>query len=103
MFRNVLERRRELALLVAELAGYDRGHVSKMILAEAVLLLGAGLGAGILSALLAVVPSWTSGSGGGPGLTLAVLLGGVMLAGLVSSVLAMRAALGGGILEALRG
>ena len=30
-----------------------------MILAEAVLLLGAGLGAGVLSALLAVVPAWT--------------------------------------------
>ncbi len=100
MFRNVLERRRELALLRA--VGYDRGHVSKMIMAEAVLLLGAGLGAGILSALLAVVPAWTGGSGGGPGLMLAVLLGGVILAGLVSSILATRAALGGRILEALR-
>ncbi len=33
---------------------------------------------------------------------LAVLLGGVILAGLVSSILATRAALGGRILEALR-
>ncbi len=99
MFRNVLERRRELALLRA--VGYDRGHVSRMILAEAVLLLSAGLGAGVLSALLAVVPAWT-GSGRGPGLMLVILLGGVIVAGLVSSILATRAALGGRMLDALR-
>ena len=48
MFRNVLERRRELALLRA--VGYDRTRVSQMIVAEAMLLLGAGLCAGTLSA-----------------------------------------------------
>lgn len=100
MFRNVLERRRELALLRA--VGYDRRHVSQMILAEAVLLLGAGLGAGVLSALLAVVPAWTGSTGGGPGLMLVVLLGGVILAGLASSVLATRAALSGRMLDGLR-
>jgi ABC-type antimicrobial peptide transport system permease subunit len=100
MFRNVLERRRELALLRA--VGYNRRRVSQMILAEAVLLLGAGLGAGVLSALLAVGPAWTGHGGGGPGVMLAVLLGGVVLAGIVSSVLATRAALSGGMLEALR-
>lgn len=100
MFRNVLERRRELGLLRA--VGYDRRRVSQMILAEAVLLLGAGLGAGVSSALLAVVPAWASHGGGGPGLMLAILLGGVLLAGLASAVLATRAALSGGVLEALR-
>jgi putative ABC transport system permease protein len=100
MFRNVLERRRELGLLRA--VGYDRRRVSQMILAEAVLLLAAGLGAGVLSALLAVGPAWVSRSGGGPGLMLAVLLGGVIAAGLISSVLATRAALRGGTLDALR-
>jgi hypothetical protein len=100
MFRNVLERRRELALLRA--VGYNRVRVSQMILAEAVLLLGAGLAAGVLSALLAVVPAWTSHSGGGPGTMLLMLLGGVIVAGVVSSILATRAALGGGVLDALR-
>jgi ABC-type antimicrobial peptide transport system permease subunit len=100
MFRNVLERRRELALLRA--VGYDSRRISQMILAEAVLLLGAGLGAGVLSALLAVVPAWTTRAGGGPGRMLLVLLGGVILAGLVSSVLATRAALRGRMLDALR-
>ena len=73
-----------------------------MILAEAVLLLGAGVGAGVLSALLAVVPAWTTRAGGGPGRMLVVLLGGVILAGLASAVLATRAALRGPMLDALR-
>jgi putative ABC transport system permease protein len=100
MFRNVLERRRELGLLRA--VGYDRRRVSQMILAEAVLLLAAGLGAGVLSAVLAVGPAWVSRSGSGPGLMLIVLLGGVVAAGVLSSILATRAALRGGMLDALR-
>src|SRR5690606_8689225 len=100
MFRNVLERRRELGLLRA--VGYDRRRVSQMILAEAVLLLAAGLGAGILSAVLAVGPAWMSRSGSGPGLVLAVLLAGVIAAGLLSAVLATRAALRERMLDALR-
>lgn len=100
MFRNVLERRRELALLRA--VGYDGRRVSQMILAEAALLLGAGLGAGVLSAVLAVAPAWTERSGGGPGLMLAVLLGGVVVAGVLSAALATRAALRGAVLGALR-
>jgi ABC-type antimicrobial peptide transport system permease subunit len=100
MFRNVLERRRELALLRA--VGYNRWRVTQMILAEAVLLLGAGLGAGILSATLAVAPAWLSRSGARPGGTLLVLLGGVVLAGVLSSMFAARAALRSNLLESLR-
>ena len=100
MFRNVLERRRELGLLRA--VGYDRTRVSQMILAEAILLLAAGLGAGVLSAVLAVGPAWVSRSGSGPGLMLIILLGGVIAAGVLSSLLATRAALSGGMLDALR-
>lgn len=100
MFRNVLERRRELALLRA--VGYDRRRVTEMILAEALLLLGAGLGAGVLSAALAVGPAWVGRGGPGPGATLLLLLGGVIAAGVLSSTVAARAALRGNVLEALR-
>lgn len=100
MFRNVLERRRELALLRA--VGYDKRHVSQMILAEAVLLLAAGLGAGVVSAILAVAPAWAGHAGRGPGLTLAVFLGVVLIGGVLSSMIATRAALSGGLLDALR-
>jgi len=100
MFRNVLERRRELALLRA--VGYNRWRVTQIIVAEAVLLLGAGLGAGALSAALAVAPAWLGRTGTRPGGTLLALLGGVALAGVLSSMLAARAALRSNLLESLR-
>ena len=100
MFRNVLERRRELGLLRA--VGFNTQHVTQMILAEAVLLLGAGLAAGMLSAVLAVAPAWLGRSGARPGGMLLVLLGGVVIAGVFSSAIAARAALREDLLEALR-
>ena len=46
LLRNVLERRRELALLGA--VGYRRGHMFAIVLAENALLLGWGLAVGAL-------------------------------------------------------
>jgi putative ABC transport system permease protein len=100
MFRNVLERRRELALLRA--VGYDARSVSTMILAEAAFLLTAGVGAGAGSAAIAIAPAWLGRSGGLPGIGLLLLLAAVILAGVLSSVIATRAALSGRVLEALR-
>jgi ABC-type antimicrobial peptide transport system permease subunit len=100
MFRNVLERRRELGLLRA--VGYNTRRISQMILAEAVLLLGVGLGAGVLSAVLAIAPAWTGGRGHDPGITLLVLILAVVIAGLFSSLVATRAAVRGRMLDALR-
>jgi ABC-type lipoprotein release transport system permease subunit len=99
MFRNVLERRRELALLRA--VGYNARHVTMMILAETALLLGAGLLAGTGCAAIAVAPAWLD-RGSAPGVGLALLLAGVVVAGLASAVVATRAALTGQLLEALR-
>jgi putative ABC transport system permease protein len=100
MFRNVLERRRELALLRA--VGYDARHVSIVIVAEAALLLGAGLLSGAACAALAIAPAWLGRGGALPGRGLVLLLAAVAVAGLVSSVVATRAALRGNMLEALR-
>jgi hypothetical protein len=100
MFRNVLERRRELALLRA--VGYDRQRLSVMIVAEAAFLLGSGLVVGVVCAAIAIAPAWLGRSGSRPGAGLAVLLGGVIVAGLVSSLVATRAALAGRMLDALR-
>ena len=100
MFRNVLERRRELALLRA--VGYDARHVSIVIVAEAALLLGAGLVSGAACAALAIAPAWLGHGGTLPGPGLVLLLAAVAVAGLVSSVIATRAALRGNMLEALR-
>ena len=100
MFRNVTERRRELALLRA--VGYNQARLSAMMLAEAALLLGAGLGAGAICAVLAVAPAWLNRGGSRPASGLAVLLLIVVLTGLTSAYLATRAAMSGRLLDALR-
>jgi putative ABC transport system permease protein len=100
MFRNVLERRRELALLRA--VGYDRSHVRLMIVAETVFLLLAGLVAGVVCALIAVMPAWLSHGGSAPGLGLGLLIAAIAAAGIVSAAVATRAAVSGRLLDALR-
>ena len=99
MFRNVLERRRELALLGA--VGYDARRIATMITAEAALLVGVGVVAGTLCAAIAVTPAWLGHEGTRPGIGLLLLLVGVIIAGLLSSIIAVRAALRGRMLEAL--
>jgi putative ABC transport system permease protein len=100
MFRNVLERRRELALLRA--VGFDARRVSMMILAEAAFLLGVGVAAGVCCAAIAIAPAWLGRGGSIPGAGIVILLLAVVVAGLFSSVIATRAALSGNVLEGLR-
>lgn len=100
MIRNVLERRRELALLRA--VGYHRRAISVMILAEAILLLTAGLLAGAGSALVAIAPALVGRGGATPGIGLALLLGAVLVAGVLSSLAATSLAVRGDVLRALR-
>ena len=100
MFRNVLERRRELGLLRA--VGYDTRRMTLMIVAEAAFLLGVGMVAGTASAAIAIAPAWLGRGGALPGAGLMLLLAAVVVAGILSSAIATRAALGGRILDALR-
>jgi ABC-type lipoprotein release transport system permease subunit len=101
VLRNVLERRRELALLGA--VGYRSRHVFAIVLAENVLLLGWGLLIGTACALVAVVPARDDRAGWVPlGRSAWLLLSVVFACGLVSSILATRAALRGPLLGALR-
>jgi hypothetical protein len=100
MFRNVLERRRELALLRA--VGYDARHITVMIGAETLFLLLSGLAAGAGCAIVAVAPAWLARGGSGPGVGLLVLLAAIVAAGILSAAVATRAAVTGPLLEALR-
>jgi putative ABC transport system permease protein len=101
LLRNVLERRRELALLRA--VGYTRAHVFAIVLAENAVLLACGVGLGAVAAAIAVGPAAMergarlplTASGGA--LVLAVLV-----AGLISSALATRVALRTPLVGALR-
>ena len=100
VMRNVLERRRELALLGA--VGYRRAHVFAIVLAENALLIGWGLVVGAVCALVAIAPAVVERGGrlpiGGSGL----LLVAVVAAGLLSSIVATRAALNAPLVGALR-
>ncbi|HEV3469468.1 MAG TPA: ABC transporter permease [Pyrinomonadaceae bacterium] len=100
LLRNVLERRRELALLRA--VGYQRAHFALMILAENALLLFCGLLTGAACALLAVVPVVASRGGRLPLASLAALLLAVIISGLLASLLATAAALRSPLLASLR-
>jgi len=101
LLRNALERRRELALLGA--VGYGRRHFLLMAAAENVLLLAAGLVSGALCAGLAIAPAIAERGGRLP-LTSggALLLFAVFMTGLLSSVVATRAATRAPLLDSLK-
>jgi putative ABC transport system permease protein len=101
LLRNVLERRRELALLGA--VGYRRQHMFTIVVAENLLLLAWGLAFGTACALIAIVPAIVERGGRLPATrSSALMLVAVFVAGLVSSVVATRAALRTPLLNALR-
>jgi hypothetical protein len=101
LLRNVLERRRELALLGA--TGYRRGHIFAIVLAENTLLLTWGLAAGALCAAVAIAPVVLERGGRLPAAANAgLLVVAVFSAGLLSSLIATGAALRAPLLEALR-
>ena len=100
LLRNVLERRRELALLRA--LGYRNPDFAAMVMAENMLLLVWGLGVGAFCAALAIAPMWLDRGGRLPGATLGFVLAGVFAAGVLASLAATAAALRAPLLSALR-
>jgi putative ABC transport system permease protein len=93
--RNVLERRRELALLAA--VGYRRSNLEAMILAENALVLVAGLAIGAVCALIAIVPAMASRGGHVAMLSMAQWMAAILATGLaaawIATVLSMRRSL----------
>jgi len=100
LLRNVLERRRELALLRA--VGYNSSHFTLMVIAENALLLFGGLITGTVCALLAIAPVFFERGGRLPNISLGLLLAGVLISGLTASLIATWAALRSPLLPALR-
>jgi hypothetical protein len=100
VMRNVLERRRELALLRA--VGYRPRHLVVMVLAENLFLLVVALGTGGVCATVAVAPAASVRGGHLPVVSLGVLLVLVLATGMLASLAATAAALRSGVLEALR-
>jgi ABC-type lipoprotein release transport system permease subunit len=100
LMRNVLERRRELALLRA--VGYRPRHLFTMVLAENVFLLLMGLATGATCAALATAPAVFARGGHVPLASLAILLALVAATGIASSSMATAAALRSPLLDALK-
>jgi hypothetical protein len=100
LLRNVLERRRELALLRA--VGYTQREVMTVVFLENAALLAAGLFIGTLCALIAVSPALAQRAQSLPIVALASLLVIVAAVGLLSTWIATLAALRTPLLESLR-
>jgi hypothetical protein len=101
VLRNVLERRRELALLRA--VGYERRDFLVMLLSETGSVLIAGLIVGGASAALAIAPALMERGGRLPVSAPAVLLLSLVgAAGVLATIVAARAATSGALLQSLK-
>lgn len=101
LLRNVLERRRELALLGA--VGYRPTHFLVLAFVENLVLVGVGLVVGGGCAWIAVAPALAERGAGAPiGVGGLLLLAAVLVTGLASALLATRVTLRAPLLESLR-
>jgi ABC-type lipoprotein release transport system permease subunit len=100
LLRNVIERRREMALLRA--VGYTPARLRRMLFAENAVVLVAGLAIGAVCAAVAVAPVWFARGGGLPWVALLLLGLVVPAAGLIASLWAARLAVRRPLLAGLR-
>src|SRR5206468_2896587 len=91
VMRNVLERRGELALLLA--VGFRARMLQWLVLSEHGALLWLGLGTGVIAAAVAVLPALLSPGAEIPYLSLALTLAAVLVNGMIWTWLAARFAL----------
>jgi ABC-type antimicrobial peptide transport system permease subunit len=99
--RSVFERRKELAVMRA--AGFRRRRLAGLVLLENLVLLVGGLALGTLAALVAIAPQMLFGPAQLPLLDLAGLLAIVVVVGIATGLLAVRAMLRAPLVAALRG
>jgi putative ABC transport system permease protein len=99
--RGVFERRKELALMRA--TGFRRSKLGEMVLLENLVLLIGGLGLGTIAALIAVLPQMLLGAARPPIFDLSILLGVVLIVGIATGFIAVRATMKAPLVAALRG
>jgi ABC-type antimicrobial peptide transport system permease subunit len=98
--RTVDERRSELGLMLA--LGFPRGRLLAQFVTEMASLLAAGLGVGLVSALIAVAPAIARGDTGADWLSVLCVLAGTMITGCVVALGAVLHACRVNLLLALR-
>jgi ABC-type antimicrobial peptide transport system permease subunit len=99
--RSVFERRKELALMRA--TGFRLGRLGEMVLLENLVLLIGGLMLGAVAALVAILPQMLLGAASVPLADLAAMLGVVLVVGVATGLIAVRATLKAPLVGALRG
>ena len=100
LLRNVLERRRELAIMRA--FGFSRLFLSRMVVAENLWLLVMGLLCGTLAATIALLPSLWSRPDPPPWMSLLFTLALVLMVGMAACVAAVTASLRTPLLPSLK-
>jgi ABC-type lipoprotein release transport system permease subunit len=90
LFRNVIERRRELAVLRA--VGYGNPQITLLVLAESAIPVVFGAAFGTICAMIAIAPALSGRAGRLPLGWLAALLTAIVVTGLLSSIAAAAAA-----------
>src|SRR5579862_1910273 len=100
LLRNVMERRKELALLRA--VGYRPEHLRTIVIAENGFLLIVGTAIGAVCAFVAIAPAFFARGGHLPNPSLALLLLATPVAGMIASLAAVRAVTRAPLLETLR-
>jgi len=100
LLRNILERRRELALLRA--VGYRPRDLAVLVVAENAWLLAAGMVTGASCALLAITPAFLARGGHLAAGSIGLLLAAVLATGTIASLAAVAAAVRSPLLPALR-
>ena len=100
VMRNILERRNELAIMQA--VGFRTAHLEKLLVMEHFAAVVAGLTLGTVAALIASVPSFLASGTPWPVQSVTMIAGFLLIAGCVWVWLAVKVALRGSLIEALR-
>ena len=100
VLRNVMERRRELAMLRA--MGYAKGEIMRLLMWEHGVLLLAGLAAGVGAGLVAVMPALATAGAQAPVGLLVGLITAILVNGVLWIRIAVQRAVSGPLLAALR-
>lgn len=100
MVRNILERKRELALL--QVVGFSERTISWLVLAENGFLLVLGVLIGSVTALLATAPHLLGKSSEPPWVSLALTLSAIVVVGLSAGVVSVAVALRTSLIASLR-
>ncbi|MEO8681771.1 MAG: ABC transporter permease [Vicinamibacterales bacterium] len=98
--RNVLERRREIALLRA--VGFSPFNIRTMVLSESLALVVSGVLIGTASAVVAVLPAIRERAQAVPAVELSGLLIAVVITGMAASLFAVRLAVSTPVVAALK-